>query len=216
MSGGPPAARLGRIVATAALVGGGVLLLATLRATWSGERALAQADQAIRAGDGGRAIAEAGRAARAYVPGAPHVPAAYLRLVHVARTSEVALDRERALLAWREVRQAALDTRWLAQPHARELAMANDAIARLSADDPRAPRARDTPGDEITARTRALLERDPATRRPAIAALLAGLLLGTLGAAGALAAARAGRPMKTAAIAAVAGFVAYAVAVAWL
>lgn len=209
-------ARGWRVAATALLVAGGLVSIVTVRAVRSGEEALAAADLALRTGQPGRAIAEAGRAARAYAPGAPHVPAAYLRLVHVARTSEVALDREQALLAWREVRQAALDTRWLAQPHARELAMANDAIARLSADDPRAPLARETSGDDVTARARKLLEQDTAARRPAIAALLAGLAVWVAGALGAAWAANAGRSLAAPAAAGAVGFAGYVAAVLWL
>lgn len=205
-----------RIAASAALVLAALVGWATLRAVRTGEDALTAADRALRGGDPGRAIAEAGRSARAYAPGAPHVPAAYQRLIHVARTSEVALDREQALLAWREVRQAALDTRWLAQPHARELSMANDAIARLSGDDPRAPLARESSSDEVTARARKLLEQDTAARRPAVATLLVGLTLSFAGALAALVASRAGRSIAAPAVVGAVGVATYAVAVLWL
>ncbi len=205
-----------RTAASVALVSSTLLGVATLRAVRAGEEALAAADQALRAGEPGLAIAAAGRAARAYAPGAPHVPAAYQRLIHVARTSEVALERERALLAWREVRQAALETRWLAQPHARELAMANDAIARLSGDDPRAPLAREATSDDVTARARQLLSQDAAARRPAVALLLVGLGLSAAGALAALVTSRLGRSVAASAALGALGLALYAVAVLWL
>lgn len=209
----PPTRAWIRIAATGTIVVASFVGLASYRAVSSGEAALASADLAIRQGQQAKAISEAGRAARAYAPGAPHVPAAYRRLVHLARTSEVSLERDRALLAWREIRQSALDTRWLVQPHARELEMANDAIARLSADDPRAPMARDTSPDEITARARQLLSEDLSSRRGWIAVLLVGLCSLVVGGLGLLSSVSGGRAFRASGVLVGVGFFVYAVAV---
>src|SRR5262249_28010126 len=84
-------------------------------------------------------------AARWYLPGAPHVDAAYERLAGLARELAAGdpwsgepsgrTDPRAALSAWRAVRSAALATRNLWTPHAADLAEANAAIAELSADD---------------------------------------------------------------------------------
>jgi hypothetical protein len=120
-------------VVWAALVVGGLASIVTVRAIYDGEHALLACDEALRAKDYPTATARAREAAAWYAPGAPHVNAAYGRLVHIARTTEAEGNRESALLAWRAVRTAIIDSRWLLDTHEPELAAANRAILRLSA-----------------------------------------------------------------------------------
>ena len=101
-----------------------------LRVVIEGRAALARGDKAMAEHHVVDAIAAWQTAARWYLPLAPHVDDAYDRL------TEVAKDRHFALVAQRAIRSAALATRTLWQPHADELAAANAAIAKLSADDP--------------------------------------------------------------------------------
>lgn len=81
-------------------------------------------------------------AARWYLPLAPHVDDAYIRLAFIARRTDPATaqkgfaDPGTALAAWRAIRSAARATRSLWTPHADDLAAADAAIARLSAADP--------------------------------------------------------------------------------
>jgi hypothetical protein len=83
-------------------------------------------------------------AARWYLPLAPHVGAAYTGLRIIATRTDPATaqggfaDPAVALSAWRGIRSAARATRSLWTPHAADLALADAAIARLSARDPAA------------------------------------------------------------------------------
>ncbi len=119
--------------------GRGAAFLALGLAAWTasvvlaGEAELDASDRALDAGDPHEAIVCARRAARWYAPGAPHVGHAYRRLIALARGAEERRRRELALLAWRGVRSAALETRWVVTPHAEELALAEAEIARLLA-----------------------------------------------------------------------------------
>ncbi|MBM4374576.1 MAG: hypothetical protein FJ095_05780 [Deltaproteobacteria bacterium] len=119
------------LVVVAVLVAG--LAAWTVRVVVGGERALDASDAALDRGDADAAIAEARRAASFYAPGAPHIEQAYRRLGALARAAEEHHRRDTALYAWRAVRQAALDTRWLVTPHASDEARAASEIARLSA-----------------------------------------------------------------------------------
>lgn len=114
--------------AAIALAIGGAL---ALRVVVEGRDALADGDEAAAAKRPADAIAAWQTAARWYLPGAPHVGAAYERLGELARAQP-----EHALAAWRAVRGAARATRSLWTPHADELAAADAAIAQLSAADP--------------------------------------------------------------------------------
>jgi len=124
--------------AALAIVGIVVAALATLgiRVVVEGKRALAAGDAALSAKRTTDAIAAWERAARWYLPGAPHVDDAYDRLTELART-----DEPHALAAWRAVRRAAIATRSLWTPHAGDLAAANAEIARRAAADPEGARA---------------------------------------------------------------------------
>lgn len=170
-----------RALALLAVVGL-VLAIATTRVVLAGEEEIAASTDALRAGDPHEATVRARRAAGWYVPGAPHVRVAYERLVALGVAAEGKGDRETALLAWRGVRSASLETRWLLTPHADDLARANAAIARLDATSPR-PLAADTtaPGVLEQAQLDALL-RSETPRTPWIVALLLGLVAWTSGA----------------------------------
>src|SRR5439155_22857599 len=71
-------------------------------------------------------------AARAYVPLAPHVPAAYRRLRTIAQDCEGRGDVEAALFAWRAIRSAAIGSRSILTAHDRQRQVADEAIVRLS------------------------------------------------------------------------------------
>jgi hypothetical protein len=164
-----------RVLPIVAIVLAGLGALA-LRVVLEGQRALEHGDAAAAHGDVREAIASWESCARWYLPGAPHVDAAYDRLIGLA-----AADPPHALAAWRAVRSAAIATTSLWPPHPADLAAANAAIASLSADDPSGAKAL---GPERAARLawhQTLLGR-PARPAPALAALaiagIAGWLVG--------------------------------------
>lgn len=154
---------------------------AATRAVTAGEQQLLETDAAIRRQDWAEATARARTAASWYVPGAPHVPAAYARLLHVARTAEANNDREAALFAWRAMRSAAEQTAWLAQPHSHELALANRAIARLTSEASRPMLSPDESAAQADRRMQALLARRDAPRTGAVALVVAGLWCSAVG-----------------------------------
>ncbi len=103
------------------------------RAVWEGRSALAAGDRASAEGDREQAISEWRRAARWYVPGAPHVARAYDRLEKLAQAAESQGDAKTALAAWRGIRGSILATRSFYTPHSDRLEPANRNIARLMA-----------------------------------------------------------------------------------
>jgi hypothetical protein len=119
-----------RLVIVVALVVLGLAAVA-FRVVREGRAALDAGDAAAADGRYDDAIAAWERAARAYLPLAPHVDDAYARLVELAGQR-----RPYALPAWRAVRSAALATRTLWTPHADDLAAANAQIAELASRDP--------------------------------------------------------------------------------
>jgi hypothetical protein len=110
-----------------------VAALLTARVVADGERALRASDREFDQGNLPDATLYARRAATAYVPGAPHVRAAYERLVAIATGAEASGDRASATAAWRAVRAAELETRHLWVPHPEQLARADQNLARLAA-----------------------------------------------------------------------------------
>jgi len=106
------------------------------RAMFSGDAELAASNAALEAGDPREAVVRARRAASWYLPGAPHVAAAYQRLVALAVAAEHHRQDATALLAWRAIRAAAIESQWLVTPHRAELERANGEIARLMAKRP--------------------------------------------------------------------------------
>jgi hypothetical protein len=121
-------ARLCLTLAIASAIGAFI----TLHALVEGQRELRASGTLLASGDLEQSAVRARAAASWYVPGAAHVPAAYERMIGIARVSEGRSDTRTALFAWEAVRSAALSTRWINVPHARELQMANSSIARLS------------------------------------------------------------------------------------
>ena len=174
--------RIARALATVAAVG---LLLGavTARVVWSGESEIAESTAALRRGDAYEATVRARRAAGWYAPGAPHVRVAYERLASIATTAEGLGDRDLALLAWRGIRTAALETRWILVPHKEDLDRANVAIARIEAAAPRPPGTRTEPPQRIEEKQLAALLRDEAPRTPWVVLLLVAFVAWAGGAA---------------------------------
>ena len=160
------------LLAVAALTG---------RAIADGREQLALSDQAFDRGDLRAATEHARRSAVLYAPGAPHVTAAYERLIAIATGAEAAGEHGLAEAAWRAVRGAALETRHLWTPHAAELARANENLARLSATDPRASRPAGSDVAAAVERARRELDRDHAPVLAWILVLAAGFVLAALG-----------------------------------
>jgi len=160
-----------------------VLGAASARVTYSGEKEIALSTAALRSGDAHAAAEHARRAAGWYAPGAPHVRVAYERLLALGRAAEGLGDRDLALYAYRGVRTAALETRWIVIPHEDDLDLANRAIARLSAEAPRAPGLRVEPKQTIEREQLEALARDEAPRTAWVVVLVLGALAWAAGAA---------------------------------
>jgi hypothetical protein len=146
---------------------------ATIRVILAGEREIAQSTAALRAGDPHAAALHARRAAGWYAPGAPHVRVAYDRLIALATAAEGLGNREVALFAWNGVRTAAVETKWIVQPHADDLERANRAIARISAATPLPLGANAEPAPVIERKYLETLARDETPRTGWIVALVA-------------------------------------------
>jgi hypothetical protein len=97
---------------------------------------------------------------------------AYERLVKLATVAEGLGELNTALYAWRAVRTASLETRWLLTPHAEDLARADQAIARLAATAPRPPGTRTEPPSTIAREQLEALLRDEAPHVGWVAALV--------------------------------------------
>jgi hypothetical protein len=169
-----------RTLSIALLLGVLALALLTARAVYDGERELERSDQAFDRGDLRAATDHARRAAVLYAPGAPHVQAAYERLIAVAIGAESAGQRAHAESAWRAVRGAALETRHVWIPHARELERANDNLARLAAA-PTKDQLATADAALVVERARRELDRDHAPAAPWIGVLLLGFVLAVTG-----------------------------------
>ena len=154
------------------VIAGVLVAAATLRVITSGEREIAASTDGLRASDPHAATEHARRAAGWYAPGAPHVRVAYDRLIALATTAEGLGDREASLFAWRSVRTAAIETRWIVTPHAEDLERANAAIARLEAAAPRPPGTRNEPPASVEREQLEALSRDEAPRTPWVIALV--------------------------------------------
>ncbi|HTM44896.1 MAG TPA: hypothetical protein VL137_08075 [Polyangiaceae bacterium] len=156
------------------------LSVLTVSVVVEGERALAASDRAFNAGRLDDALAFAERAATLYAPGAPHRRAAYERLAAIAVGSESKGDSVTALRAWRAVRGAVLETRhlWLVEPQ--WLALANEHLARLEAQQMQSalsPSERKAAQDQ----TLALLSRDESPRAGWVVVLGLGFVLTAFG-----------------------------------
>ena len=105
-------------------------VLAT-RAVLSGRAALEEAEQAFDRGELRESVRKARAAAGYFVPYAPHVDAAYARLVVIARGAETAGDLHLAAFAWNAVRAAAVESAapGFSRP---ELSLSSRNLARLA------------------------------------------------------------------------------------
>ncbi|HTE51476.1 MAG TPA: hypothetical protein VK698_11570 [Kofleriaceae bacterium] len=151
-----------RRLAAVALVIGFCAGVVVTRAVWQGRGALDDGDRAFAAGDHEEAIRWWRRAARWYVPLAPHVADAYDRLESIARAAEAKGDVATALAAWQGVRGSILATRSFYVPFEERLEPANRRIAALLA---RVEGGAPDPGQSEAARTAwhyDLLARDEA------------------------------------------------------
>lgn len=185
-----------------------VLALAawTGRVVWGGEQELERCDEALSAGDADEAIAHARRAASFFAPGAPHVAFAYRRMIALAVAAEERHHRDTALAAWRAVRQASLDTRWIVAPHQSERERADRELARLLA---LGVHERAGPDKTIEAEQFKLLRTVERPKTPWVGSLILGLLVASGGfawassraaAAGKVDWAKATRPLLVAAL----------------
>lgn len=133
-----------RKLAIVGVVIGVCLGVVVTRAVWEGRSALSKGDKAHAAGDQDGAIRWWRRAARWYVPLAPHVGSAYDRLETLASQAEqqaraantpaeARAHRRIALAAWRGIRGSILATRSFYTPYADKLEPANRHISELMA-----------------------------------------------------------------------------------
>ncbi len=113
-----------------------VLLVTVVRAVSAGRAEWRLGERLLERGDEEGALVHLRRAARWYVPWAPHVPRALDRLASMAVEAERRGDEAFALACWRAVRGAILATRSLYVPHTERLARAEERIAWLMAREP--------------------------------------------------------------------------------
>ncbi|HKE19842.1 MAG TPA: hypothetical protein VKB80_33430 [Kofleriaceae bacterium] len=150
-----------RRIAALALVVAFCAGVVVTRAVWQGRAALDDGDRAFSAGDNEEAIRWWRRAARWYVPLAPHVVDAYDRLQALAGEAEAKGDVATALAAWQAVRGSILATRSFYVPHEERLDPANKHIAGLLARMDGAPDAGKTEAERAAWHYR-VLDRDEA------------------------------------------------------
>jgi len=158
-----------------------LLGIATARVVVSGEMEIAASTDSLRKGDGRAAAVHARRAAGWYAPGAPHVRVAYDRLRALARAAEEHRKYDVALLAWRGIRTAALETRWIAAPYQTDLQLANEQIARLMALPPSGQSPQLEPDPSLVAEQLELLTREQRARPAWVAVLVSSFVLSGLG-----------------------------------
>jgi hypothetical protein len=174
-----------RSLAAKGLIAFGLLAAAggmlTARVLHQGELELRSADALAASGNLEEAVVHARKSASFFAPGAPHVPAAYARLIAVARLAEGRGDTQTALFAWQAVRTSALSTRWVVVPHKDELAVANASIARLSAKQPALHGSATQDPAEVQQKLHMLLARQDQPRMPWVFTLLAGFLALSVG-----------------------------------
>ena len=167
------------LVLLGVVAGAGGLL--TARVLQQGELELRSAEALAATGNLEEATVHARQSASWFVPGAPHVPAAYAQLIAIARLAEGRGDAKTALFAWHAVRTSALSTRWVLVPHKDELAIADASIARLSAKQPAPHGAATRDPAEIQQKMHALLARNDRPRIPWVFTMLGGFVALTAG-----------------------------------
>ncbi len=139
----------------------GLVAVLTARVITRGSASLELSDAAFDRGDLETATLEARTAALAYVPGAPHVAAAYERMAAIARGSEAEGRYAVARTAWSSVERAALETAHWFDPRTTELEEARLGLARLD----RVERARTGEGVDTSAPPHAALAERKALGR---------------------------------------------------
>lgn len=120
-------------LSAAVIVAGIITSVVVTRAIWEGTSALADGDAAMSRDEHGEAIRLWRRAARWYLPLAPHVSGAYQRLRDLAGQAEARGDLATALDAWQGVRSSIMATRSFYTPHEELLEPANRHIAAFMA-----------------------------------------------------------------------------------
>ncbi len=103
------------------------------RALWEGRSALQQGDALLADGDSEGAVRLWRRAARWYLPLAPHVETAYDKLRSLALSAEEHGDSQLAVSAWTGIRSSVRATRSFYTPYSERLEEADRHIARLMA-----------------------------------------------------------------------------------
>ena len=176
--------RRARAVVIVAVV---ALSIAASRSAVQGAAAMHRADELYAVGEVDGAIALCLRAARLYVPLAPHVGAAYDRLRTIALHAELQGDEETALLAWEAVRGAGHATRTLWIPFADRVREADDHLATLLAARPTGGMQTPQSREAIAREHRTLLAPESSPRPWVLLSLYAGLGAWLLGAWHALA-----------------------------
>lgn len=172
------------ITALWALAAAGLVVgAATARVVYSGEKEIALSTAGLKAGDAHAAAEHARRAAGWYAPGAPHVRVAYQRLLALGTAAEGLGDRDTALFAFRAVRTASIETRWILAPHDDDRIRADRAIARIEAEAPRAPGMRTEPPASVMREQLEALARDEAPATAWVVGLVVGALAWAIGAA---------------------------------
>jgi hypothetical protein len=161
---------------------GTLLLLFAGRQVLEGRASIRRADELASQGEVCGSIAHAMRAARAYVPFAPHVREGYDRLRATALRAELDGDLETALLAWEAVRAASKGTRTLWTPFVDRLSEADDHVSSILAAQPPSGIDRDRSRELLAQDHRALLAREGAARPWAIVVFYAALSAWVVGA----------------------------------
>ena len=169
-----------RALVVIALLMGVFALLAT-RVLIEGERELRASEALVSVGELEQAVVRARRSAAWYLPGAPHVGAAYARLISIAQMAEGRGEPKTALLAWQAIRSAALSSRWVVVGHSAELMMANAQIARLAGKQRRPAASADMTDAELERDLELKLAREEHPRAAWIAVLVCGFALITGG-----------------------------------
>ena len=127
-----------RSVLVVAIIVSVLALLPVLgRVAFEGRAEILAADRAHASGSTVDEIVHLGRAARWRMPLARHDDDAIARLMALADSAETSGERELALSAYREARSAIVGTRGLRLPHQQQFHAANEAIARLMAEQER-------------------------------------------------------------------------------
>tara|TARA_R110002096_G_scaffold433887_5_gene653969 strand:+ start:96843 stop:97499 length:657 start_codon:yes stop_codon:yes gene_type:complete len=103
------------------------------RALWEGRSSLKRGNAFLERGDSEGAVRNWRRAARWYLPLAPHVASAYDKLQGLALSAEERGDIQVAISAWTGIRSSVRATRSFYTPYSERLAEADTHLAKLMA-----------------------------------------------------------------------------------